>query len=88
METNCLGLDLLVNNKKIFKKNNESKNNMIKNDEKDIDLDIKHELCNILKLKMEENINLEDKDLEIDEIIDNMINSLIILMKYRYKLQK
>jgi hypothetical protein len=87
MEKNCLGLDLLVNNKKILKKN-ESKNNMIKNDEKDIDLDIKHELCNILKLKMEENINLEDKDLEIDEIIDNMIDSLIILMKYRYKLQK
>ena len=91
MATNCVGLDLLVNSKKI-KKNNNSENNInkiIKNDnEKKIDLDIKQELFDILKLKTEENINLENKDVEIDQIIDNMINSLIILMKYRYKLNK
>ena len=91
MATNCVGLDLLVNSKKI-KKNNNSENNInkiIKNDnEKKIDLDIKQELFDILKLKTEENINLENKDVEIDQIIDNMINSLIILMKYRYKLDK
>ena len=88
METNLWGLDLLVNNKKVLKKNNDTiicKTNVDNNEnEKEIDKYIKDELSSIFKLKLDEDSNSDNKDIEIDEMIDDVINTLIKLMKYKY----
>ena len=86
MEGGFLGLDLLVNNKKILKKNIDSKddNKIMDNNISNIENDIKEKILNILESKSIEKSELENKDVELDKIIDNTINTLIELMKYKY----
>ena len=86
MEGGFLGLDLLVNNKKILKKNIDSKddNKIMDNNISNIENDIKKKILNILESKSIEKSELENKDVELDKIIDNTINTLIELMKYKY----
>lgn len=93
MDNNLIGLDLLVNNKKTYKKNDPSNDlNLIKDIKNDLplDKDIKNEILNIVKEKNSNIFSLseEDKSEEIDIIIDNMINTLIDVIKYKYFMKK
>ena len=85
MDSNLIGLDLLVNNKKTYKKDHfieesvEEKKNIIP-----IEKDIKEEIINIIKEKGFNISSIKEEITEIDLIIDSMIISLIDIMKYKY----
>ena len=89
MENNLIGLDLLVNNKKTYKKNeylNEDKKE--KENVLPLEQDIKEEIINIIK---EKNFDIPSKNeeiTEIDLIIDSMIVTLIDMIKYKYLIKK
>lgn len=85
MENNLIGLDLLVNNKKTYKKNDYLNE---KEHEKKIILpleqDIKEEILNIIKNKNFDIPSRKEEITEIDLIIDSMIVTLIDTIKYKY----
>ena len=85
MENNLIGLDLLVNNKKTYKKNDYLNE---KEKEKEIiiplEQDIKEEILNIIKNKKFDIPSTNGEITEIDLIIDSMIVTLIDTIKYKY----
>ena len=85
MENNLIGLDLLVNNKKTYKKND-----YLDEDKKErdnilpLEQDIKEEIINIIKEKNCDIPSTNGEITEIDLIIDSMIVTLIDMIKYKY----
>lgn len=92
MEDNLIGLDLLVNNKKIKK---QKKDNIFEKENKnfnenlnkvDLNFQIKEDILKYIKKYMSEsNISfMEEKNIVIDKIINESIKNLIELIRLKY----
>ena len=96
MDHQIIGLDLLVNNRKVKNTNFKNQNNNIE-DNKNIEMNtninlnnkIKDEIIDMFKntLSKKDNYNsdfLNNCNIDIDQLIDNNIQNLIDLIKLKY----
>ena len=92
MEDNLIGLDLLVNNKKIKK---QKKDNIFEKENKnfneslnkvDLNFQIKEDILKYIKKYMSESdiAFMEEKNIVIDKIINESIKNLIELIRLKY----
>lgn len=92
MEDNLIGLDLLVNNKKIKK---QKKDNIFEKENKnfneslnkvDLNFQIKEDILKYIKKYMSESdiSFMEEKNIVIDKIINESIKNLIELIRLKY----
>lgn len=95
MENNLIGLDLLVNNKKIkkqkkdniFEKENENINEGV--NKVDLNFQIKEDILKYIKKYMSGSdiAFVEEKNIVIDKIINESIKNLIELIRLKYTIK-